>query len=387
MNCPICELDHLIPFFSIQDIPIFCNLLWETRQAALEAPKGNIDLVFCQTCGLIYNQSYDPQKMNYAGLNYENPLHHSAIFQKYAEELAQQLTDKFNLDHKKIVEIGCGDGYFLSLLCQNSACQAFGFDPSLYPNPFTHQRLTLIQETYSSHFDHVHPDMIVSRHVLEHIYDPRIFLSSLSKPTTLDKPVFFFFEVPNVNYTLQRFLIWDIIYEHFAYYSKPALEYLFQQCNLEPISLYETYQNQFLCIEGSNQTANVSLSNDFSVMLAELSKQVRFFETHIDQKIKQWKTVLNELKRSSKNTVIWGSGSKGVMLLNLMKDQLSVDAIVDINPQKQGKFIPGTGTLIIAPQDLQTSPPDVVLITNPVYEEEIQSQLHLLNLEAQIIYV
>ena len=52
--------------------------------------------------------------------------------------------------------------------------------------------------------------------------------------------------------------------------------------------------------------------------------------------------------------VVWGAGAKGVAFLNQIDSSAEVvHAIVDLNPRKQGRYVPGTGHAIVAPQRLQ----------------------------------
>jgi hypothetical protein len=68
---------------------------------------------------------------------------------------------------------------------------------------------------------------------------------------------------------------------------------------------------------------------------------------------------------------LWGAGSRGVTLLNILKDR-RIEYAVDINPQKQGKYVPGTGQKIVNPKFLLKNHPDYTILANPAYEEEIR---------------
>jgi hypothetical protein len=70
--------------------------------------------------------------------------------------------------------------------------------------------------------------------------------------------------------------------------------------------------------------------------------------------------------------VVWGAGSKGVMFLNHVQNRNGVEYVVDINPQKQGMFVAGTGQQIVSPQFLQLYRPDVIVVMNVIYQKEIQ---------------
>ena len=111
-TCPICRSANIIHVLEISDVPCQCNLLWEDHKAAINAPKGNIHLEFCQTCGHMFNSMFNPDRIDYTG-NYENALHFSACFQTYSKDLAERLIHQHHLRGKDIIDVGCGDGEFL----------------------------------------------------------------------------------------------------------------------------------------------------------------------------------------------------------------------------------------------------------------------------------
>ena len=100
-----------------------------SEEDALSAPRGSISLVFCPRSALIHNADFDPALMAY-DVEYENALHHSERFQKYAQSLACSLVDRHGLRDKRVLEIGCGDGHFLGLLSRAGNNHAVGYDPS-----------------------------------------------------------------------------------------------------------------------------------------------------------------------------------------------------------------------------------------------------------------
>ncbi|HUU58191.1 MAG TPA: methyltransferase domain-containing protein, partial [Phycisphaerae bacterium] len=127
--CPVCRGHGTTEFFRAEGLPVFCNATFETPEEARLAPRGTIRLRICHACGYIYNSAFAPEQVAY-GRGYENALHFSPRFRSYARELAGQLVERFGLRGRKIVEIGCGDGYFLGVLCEIGRNTGVGFDPS-----------------------------------------------------------------------------------------------------------------------------------------------------------------------------------------------------------------------------------------------------------------
>lgn len=83
--------------------------------------------------------------------------------------------------------------------------------------------------------------------------------------------------------------------------------------------------------------------------------------------------------------MIWGGGSKGMGYLTALGPDAGIDVVVDINPHLQGRYMPGTGQQVVAPEFLQGYRPDFVVVMNPVYVEEIRAMLERLGLAPTLL--
>jgi hypothetical protein len=96
---------------------------------------------------------------------------------------------------------------------------------------------------------------------------------------------------------------------------------------------------------------------------------------------------LSRIKERNQRAVIWGSGSKAVAFLTSLGVRDEVEYVVDINPYKHGMFMPRTGHEIVAPSLLKRHRPDVAIVMNPVYCDEIQHDLAEMDLRTELIAV
>jgi len=385
-KCPVCSSRKINLFFTLHDVPVHCNVLFESREEALAAPCGNIHLGYCADCGHIYNFAFDPGRMKYSQ-DYENSLHFSPRFREYADNLAESLVSRYNLHGKDIIEIGCGKGDFLNQLCLDGRNNGTGFDPSFEPGRegITQAgNLIFIRDFYGEKYARYQADMICCRHVLEHIKSPRDFMQTL-KNTIGEKNSIVFFEVPNVRFTLEGLAIWDIIYEHCSYFSAQSLVRLFELFGFKVEKLQETFAGQFLTIEAHVSQNGKKYNDNYDVLSASLKATVNSFVARYEKKVSAWKKIFKSKQRDKERGVVWGAGSKGVSFLNAMAAEAQIDYIVDINPEKQGKFIPGSGQQIVSPGHLQNIKPDYVIIMNPIYKDEISNHLASMHVNAQIL--
>ncbi len=385
-QCPVCLATEVTLFADIPNVPTHCNLLWATAEAACEAPRGDIQLGFCPTCGHIFNAIFAPALMEYTQ-RYENSLHFSPRFQSYAMQLAQRLIEKYALYNKTIIDIGCGQGDFLDLLCEKGQNQGIGFDPSYWPNAeFTSRHLSFVQDFYSEKYASYTADFICCRQVLEHLHKPREFLLSIRRAIGPKQGVKIFFEVPNGLFMLRDLSIWDIIYEHCAYFCAGSLANLFQTCGFEVLQVNEEYAGQFISLE-ARPSPKTTFAEQCWPGLPELTQNVSSFSANFAQKIQLWQQDLAGFAQKQQRVVVWGAGSKGVMFLNALPVQNSIRYVVDINPRKQGMFVAGSGQEIVSPAFLTTLRPAVILIMNAIYEAEIRQTMTNLGLEAEFICV
>ncbi|MBW1820007.1 MAG: methyltransferase, partial [Deltaproteobacteria bacterium] len=110
----------------------------------------------------------------------------------------------------------------------------------------------------------------------------------------------------------------------------------------------------------------------------------RFAETH-EAKIHVMRSELDELKTQGRKAVVWGAGSKGVGFLNALGGYERIEYAVDVNRRKQGMYVAGAGQKIVRPEFLKDYCPDIILMMNPVYEDEVKQQLADMDLRARLL--
>jgi len=338
---------------------------------------------------MIYNVAFDPNLMKYAD-TYETSLHFSPHFQEYAEWLARRLLERFHLNDKTIIEIGCGKGEFLSLLCREGRNRGIGFDPSFDGNRDGHEPtnyITYIRDFYSEKYATDPADLICCRQVLEHLDSPRDFLGNINRTIGKQGDTTVFFEVPNGLYTFRDMGIWDIIYEHVCYFTPASLSYLIETSSFSVKVMEDAFEGQFLCAEAVPEEDGAGKAPERPSGLDRLQQSVEEFPARHAEKMSRLARRIRERAGERGEVVIWGAGSKGVTFLNLLMDVADIRHAVDVNPHKEGKYIPGTGQEVVTPSALRRIAPDLVLVMNPIYENEIREAVSGLGLKAELLCV
>ncbi len=380
--CPVCSGRDFEAIIRIPDMPLVCNRLFDTPEEVAAAASGDLELVQCQICSHIFNATFDLELLSYAD-GYENSLHHSPTFAGFADSLARELVERYDLHGWTVVEIGCGDGRFLMAICEAGGNSGYGFDPSQKDwtwDSGSGAKLQVTSGLFSPATSNLTPKLICCRHVLEHLDEPAGLLNALRVDRFADAGTIFYFEVPNGNFVMHPQGVWDHIYEHYSCFTPESLAYLFQSRGFRVLQTGTSFADQFLWVH-----ARLGNGQDSPRPTAPGRDEARRTGQGYEDLINTWRERLTKLKNDGKAVAVWGAGSKGVTFVNLMDPAGAIDAVVDINPSKQGRFVPGTRHRVIAPEKLRARPPNVVIAMNPVYTNEIAKMIHALDIEAEIV--
>lgn len=337
--------------FQMDGFPVQQNRVYNTVEDAISCPKGSIKLIQDRHTGLLYNSDFNPDLIIYDE-NYQNEQGYSPTFQKHLHDVLKIIKKHFK--GKRLLEIGCGKGNFLELLKDNNF-SVTGVDPA-YEGPST----SVIKKIFSSELG-IKGDAIILRHVLEHIPNPFLFLQSIAKSN--DNQGLVYIEVPCFEWICNNRAWFDIYYEHVNYFRKIDFirffgkiiesgylfggQYLYVVADLATIRNYDTDTLVF---------DNLTLPSDF---FNGIKQAVSLMQSH-----------------KGKN-VVWGAASRGVIFAYHVYRYSGIkpDFIIDINPVKQGKFIPVTGLRVLKPEDAieQLREKDAIYIVNSNYYKEIQT--------------
>jgi len=399
--CPVCRTTPATVFFETRGVPVLCNRLWPTRDAAVRAPVADVRLGHCSACDHIFNVAFDPAAVTYTP-EYENALHFSARFREYATALAAQLIERYELRGKTIVEIGAADGHFLRLLCHLGGNRGVGFDPSYWsaaePSATTTRgvgasagaalntapSVTLIADVYSERYTDCRPDLVCCRHVLEHLADPAGFLLRLRRVLNRTPHTALFFEVPNASFMVPQRAIWDVIYEHYSYFSVASLVHLFATAGFDVRDVRPAFGDEFLCVEA---VATKGGQRPRTRPDGERGERVRAFAVAAAETCTAYRERLARAAAAGQRTIVWGAGSKGVTFLNRLGKDSGIEVAVDINPRKHGRFVPGTGQQVVPPDYLRPYQPNLILLMNPIYESEVRAHVGQLGIDASVVTV
>jgi SAM-dependent methyltransferase len=371
--------------YQISDAPTNSCILLSTREEAMAYPRGEIRLAYCSQCGFLSNLAFDSALTEYSG-RYEETQAFSPTFNSFHEKLAHDLIAKHDLRQKDVLEIGCGKGEFLKLVCDAGNNRGLGFDPGYSESrgdASGASRFRVIRDFFSdAHTEH-EADFVCSKMTLEHIPRPYEFLQAAVRVTRRPNGVVFI-QVPESLRIVSDCAFEDIYYEHCSYFTAGSLARLFRRLGLNVVSVDIAYDDQYLTVEARH--GGEPQMFDSVDDLAELTRYISSFKARTDARIHGWREKIDRWAAVGKRVVIWGSGSKGVAFLHAVSaDRDKVACAIDINPYREGYFMPGTGHEIVAPRKLTELRPDAVIVMNRIYVPEIRETLRGMSLSPELV--
>ena len=323
--------------------PIVNNLQVEPSNVA----RFPIEIVGCSNCGLV--QILNPIDPAEFYTNYANSS--SVKREPHLEKLIEKL-ESLLPKSAKIIDIGCNDGKFLSILRESGFEDLYGLEPTKNMSTLA---ISAGFRIYNSYLDLKKSeeivantgkfDCVVLRQVLEHIENLPDFgsaLRNLLKPNGL-----LVIEVPDSEawYKSRDYALWE---EHISYFDERSLQFFLR---LHNFNIFDSYRSIFAGVtltvfsrgtENSNFTI-VSTDNTVELFRAwaiEFSK----FKLNIQTEVKSF-------IESQLDVAVYGIGARSSCFLNYMDISKLVSLAIDDDPAKQGKYLPGTDILIRSRDD------------------------------------
>jgi hypothetical protein len=388
--CPVCASSEMVRVVELPPVPVDTCRMWPSQASAHSTLKAPLVLSYCGDCSHVFNRTYNDKLAELAQYEeeYENSQMFSPRFRQYAEELSDRLIATYDLHQKHIVEIGGGKGDFLRIICDRGNNVGVSFGPSYKPEPGDDipTNVSFVADYYTARYANEPADLIMCRHVLEHFSKPRELITTEREAVGDRRDLTVYFEVPNGNFILREQVWWEFIYQHCSYFTERSLVTLFAECGFEARDVHEGFGGQFLTIEACAVSDDVAAKK---IAWGERGATAALCEAigpAFSARVANWSNYLEQQRVNGRRIIVWGAGAKAVSFLNIVDPAGSaISHVVDLNPRKVGRFIAGSGQEIIEPSALRELRPEVIVLMNPIYREEIGSALRALGLDPELL--
>ena len=354
-TCPACGYHIAVLFYDGGKQPL-ATLGWPLDpEEARAMPKLPLRFVRCVDCGHVFNAAFDYKHVPYK--DQPNRMFNRGVrWSDFLCNLRKDILYRLPVN-PTVVEIGHGDGSFLeALAAARPQGRYIGFDPhgaERAHQPGVSFRRSLFQP--QSDLARLRPDLLISRHVLEHLSDPLGFVQGLSFAALLAgiQPLLYL-EVPCIDRVFRHFRTEDFYYEHNSHFTTESFSRMLARSFTSIDALDHGYDGEvvyaFLRVKGRlEHVVHARQATGFRQM-AETSRQVIMFE-------------LANLHMAGKRVAFWGGTGKCAAFLQAHHvDALRFPLVVDSDPDKAGTCVPGTGQLIRHRDSLRACPPDVLIV-------------------------
>ncbi len=357
-GCPVCRSTAVEPVLTVRGAPLQIGVAWPDRAAARSAEVGDTVLTICLACGFLFNAGFEPGRVRYT-VGYDVVLVHSGVYRAYLEAEARLLVQRYGIRRRRVVEIGSGDGYFLRLLARLGGNEGHGFDPSL-PGDSVEPGLRLSATEFTPGLLGHSADLVVIRSVLELVTDPVGFLRDAR--AAMQPGGLCYLEVPNVDWVLRNGMAWNIHYEHCSYFTASTLRNVCASAGLHVLESSPVYHDgQYL--------RAVAVLDEVEPAVVDTARR---FGASYRAAVASWTARLRLACDKGRTVILWGAGGRGASFLAAVDPAAGLVAFaVDVNPARQGAYVPVTGHPIRAPDALTAAAVDVIIVANNTYLTEI----------------
>ena len=383
MRCLSCRETSLVQVFRLDAAP-FADRLLDDQSDLVEEPRAPLDLRICPNCLLL--QLVDaptPQFLFGAPYSYLSGTSHS--LHTHQQRLADELmAGRKSGNQTLVVEIAANDGSLLEAFRDRGA-RVLGIEPTPIPGSIARERgIEIIDEFFNESLaeqlaaDGMRANIVLANNVLAHVPDPASFVRGLKKLLQTDGTISI--EVAWVGDMIQRGAFDTVYHQHRCYFSLIALEPLIVRSGLSLRSV------EIIPLQGASLrlTLDHGGAPDRSVdrvRREEAERELNRTDTYVTfgktalETAGKIRNFIRRLKESNARVAAYGAAAKGTTLLHAAElGRAEIDYVVDKNPQKVGRFMPGNGIPIRPTEVLENDLPDYTLLLAWNYVDEIVVQ-------------
>ena len=346
-----------------------------------------LKVYFCINCFLVQIPEYEnPEKIF---LNYPYFSSYSETWLEHCKNYVNMVIEKFGFDKNNlVVEIASNDGYLLQFF-KKANIKILGIEPAFNIAKIAEEKgIPTITKFFGEDLakklvnEGKKADLVIGNNVLAHVPNLNDFISGLNILTPTNGIITL--EFPHLLKLLQNNQFDTIYHEHFSYFSLITLEKSFSRHGLVifdvdeltthggslRIYLKHIDSNQLPISPKVKKLQNIEIKSGLTQL-----KTYENFTVHVNQVKKQLQQFCMDAKNKNKKIIGYGAPAKGNTLLNYCQiNNELIEYTVDVNPYKQGLFLPGTKIPIKSPEVIRKDKPDYILILPWNLKDEIMNQ-------------
>jgi len=387
MKCRHCQT-HLVHNFIDLGFAPPSNAYLTVEQLKHPEVYFPLKVKVCEQCWLVQTEDYS-QADELFNADYAYFSSTSRSWLTHAKHYSQTIIKRLNLgQHSHVIEIASNDGYLLkNFVAAGIPC--LGIEPTASTAAAAEKLgIPVLREFFGASLGEQfakskqQADLIIGNNVFAHVPDINDFTRGLKAALKSDGTITL--EFPHLMQLIQQVQFDTIYHEHFSYLSLYTVSKIFAAAGLriwdvETLPTHGGSLRIYGCHAEDNRRSTEAVKSMLSLEIQnELQTLATYqqFQQRADKVKNDLLDFLLEQKRQGKSVVAYGAAAKGNTLLNYagVKPDL-LPFICDAALSKQDKFMPGSHIPILAPDILQKTSPDYVLILPWNIRTEVKSQL------------
>ena len=357
-KCPTCKSKKTNLNIEIENYPL--SIFPHKAEDAMNLQTARIEVHRCNNCGHYFSENHVnlDYVYEYAYKNYPHQYKSETFL--YRNEFLKFFRNLGPINIKYLLEIGSNNFDDLSEFLE-IADTVIGI--SLDATPRRSKNIELIRSSFDTFNFTSKFSIIVSRFVLEHIYDLEQHMAKVYE--IIDDLGHFFVQIPNPNKMEFNNIFNVLAHEHFHYFTENSLRELFSQNGFEIVRLYDG--NSFII-----EAKKIKLDNHhFTDMVTNLNLKTCLFNV---EKFKVIGGFLQSEINSGRSAILYGAGLNIIGLFVVcpkLRTNVSLQ-IVDDNHIVNGKYMPGSNIVISNLKDTKIDDSSVIIIlANNIYQNQI----------------
>lgn len=388
MKCRHCGTALQLPLVDLGSAPPSNAYL--TPQA-LHAPEKWFPLrvLVCETCWLAQTEDF-AQADELFDADYAYFSSFSSSWLAHAERYVAEMVERFGLTaDSHVVEVAANDGYLLQYV-QARGIPCTGIEPTASTAAAAREKnIPIVQDFFGVRLAQAlvtqgrQADLTAANNVLAHVPDINDFVSGfalLLKPHGVAT-----FEFPHLLSLVEGTQFDTIYHEHFSYLSLSAVERIFSANGLSVFDVQEhpTHGGSLRVFaqrsDGGEhprrESVNELLTREAQAGILSADYYAGF-QASTNRVKNDFLAFLLEARRQGKTVAAYGAAAKGNTLMNYAGVRPDLIAfVVDRNPAKQGKFMPGSRIPIVDEAAIKAQRPDFIVILPWNLKTEVMQQL------------
>lgn len=337
--------------------------------------KGPLELVWCPASGLLQlHHSFDPQEMYGEGYGYRSGLNPSMV--EHLQAKARRLERQCQLRGGDVVlDIGSSDATLLKAY-QVAGLERIGMDPSAEKyRSYYSDGIHLVADFFSKqafekNMATKRPRLITSVAMFYDLEDPVGFAGQVAD--LLPDGGVWHFEQSYMPSMLRQNSYDTICHEHLEYYSLQAVLKILEKVGLQVVEVLMNATNggsfAVTAVKGNSPIAPDRRIIDW--LISEEDRMglcspapFRAFEDRVFHHRESLRQLISALRADGKKVFGYGASTKGNVILQFCGfGPQEIEAVVDVNPAKHGRFTPGSGIPILSEEEGKKRNPDYYLV-------------------------